>query len=128
MSRVLVDTAAWIDYFNGTKSAAGIDELIAENLVCINDLILAELLPSIRLYGEHDLASMLLAVANIPLSIDWGEIVEVQIINKRRGINKVGIPDLIVMQNVMQNNLELWSPDRHFKLMSAVFKFKLIAS
>ena len=125
MSRILVDTAAWIDYFAGKKSAGAIDDFIEENVICSNDLILAELLPSIRLKGASALVSLLLAVLKIPLAIDWAEIIEMQVINKENGINKVGIPDLIIVQNVIQNDLELCSPDRHFKLMSPLFRFKL---
>jgi predicted nucleic acid-binding protein len=124
MSRVLVDTAAWIDYFAGKKNSGAIDDFIQENVICINDLILAELIPSIRMSRAFELVSLLRAVSKIPLSIDWAGIIEMQITNKKNGINNVGIPDLIIVQNVMQNNLDLLSPDRHFKLMSPVFKFK----
>ncbi len=127
MSKVLVDSAAWIDYFAGNKNAASLDPLIEENLICTNDLILAELLPSIRSRKAFELASMLKAVEKIPLKIDWDEIVEMQVINRKHGINKVGLPDLIVAQNAIQNNLELYSPDRHFRLMCKLFGFKLIA-
>jgi predicted nucleic acid-binding protein len=128
MSKVLVDTAAWIDYFAGKKNSGAIDGFIQENVICINDLILAELVPSIRMNKAFELVSLLQAVSKIPLSIDWAAIIEMQITNKKNGINNVGIPDLIIVQNVMQNDLELCSPDRHFKLMSKLFHFRLLTS
>ena len=127
MSKVLVDSAAWIDYFAGKKNTSGLDALIEENLICVNDLILAELLPSIRLQKAFELASMLKAIEKIPLTIDWDEIIEMQVLNQKHGINKVGLPDLIIVQNVIKNNLELCSPDHHFRLMRELFGFKLIS-
>jgi predicted nucleic acid-binding protein len=35
----------------------------------------------------------------------------------RNGINKVGIPDLIIAQFALQNNLSLFSLDKHFQLL-----------
>jgi predicted nucleic acid-binding protein len=127
MSKVLVDSAAWIDYFAGKKNSETLDPLIEENLICVNDLILAELLPSIRVRKAFELASMLKAVEKIPLTINWDEIVKMQVLNQKRGINKVGLPDLIIVQNVVMNNLDLYSPDRHFRLMRELFGFKLIS-
>jgi len=51
--------------------------------------------------------------------------IDYQILNLKHGINKVGIPDLIIVQNVLKNNLELFSFDAHFKLMQKHFKFKM---
>jgi hypothetical protein len=42
---VLVDSSIWIDYFRNTGKADALDVLIDENLVVVNDLILAELIP-----------------------------------------------------------------------------------
>ena len=48
----------------------------------------------------------------------WEGIVEIQVTCLRNGINKVGIPDLIVAQQVMHCNLSLFTMDKHFRLMS----------
>jgi len=42
---VLVDTSIWIDYFRGGDVSKGLNYLIDENIVVINDIILAELVP-----------------------------------------------------------------------------------
>jgi len=42
---VLVDTSVWIDYLRNGKKSEKVDFLIDENIVAINDLILAELVP-----------------------------------------------------------------------------------
>jgi predicted nucleic acid-binding protein len=41
----IVDTSVWIDYFRVGNNSEKLDFLIDENLIVINDLILAELVP-----------------------------------------------------------------------------------
>tara|TARA_B110000438_G_scaffold226938_2_gene221311 strand:- start:529 stop:681 length:153 start_codon:yes stop_codon:yes gene_type:complete len=41
-----------------------------------------------------------------------------QIICLRNDINKVGLPDLIIAQHAMQNELVLFSHDKHFAKIS----------
>jgi len=46
---VLIDTSVWIDYFKGAKDSEKLDYLIDNNLVLINDLILTELIPLLKI-------------------------------------------------------------------------------
>ena len=46
---VLVDTSVWIEYFKNGNNLDKLDFLIDENLVLINDLILSELVPFLRI-------------------------------------------------------------------------------
>ncbi len=46
---VLVDTSIWIDYFRTCDNSPGLDFLIDENLVVTNDIILAELIPYLKI-------------------------------------------------------------------------------
>lgn len=116
--RVLVDTSVWVAYFRGTSDLPAMDWLIEEDLVVTNDLILAELTPVLRVRGERKLVALLGEVARLPLTLDWERIVEMQVTCLRNGINKVGIPDLIVAQQAMQCSLSLFTLDKHFRLMS----------
>jgi predicted nucleic acid-binding protein len=126
MTKILVDSSVWIDYFNGNNPKANIlSDLIDNNAICINDLILAELIPSIKNTGEPDLADLLTSVSNIKISIDWQDIIKMQTTNLKNGCTKIGIPDLIILQNVMQNDLLLFSFDSHFKSMQPFHKFKV---
>jgi predicted nucleic acid-binding protein len=115
---VLVDSSVWIDYFQGSEKVDMLDLLIEENLLAINDLILAELVPYLRIKRQRKLLLLLQEIRRIPLKIDWEEIVEMQIKCIRTGINKVGIPDLLIAQNAIQNKLVLYSLDKHFSLMA----------
>ncbi len=117
---VLVDSSVWIDYFRGSEKAAALDLLIEEDLLAVNDLVLAELVPYLRIKRQRKLLSLLHAVERIPLAIDWGDLVEMQVKCIRSGINKVGIPDLIIAQNAIQNNQTLFSLDKHFGLIAGI--------
>jgi len=115
---VLVDSSIWIEYFRGNRYALPLNDLIDSNNVCLNDLILAELIPSIRRKKEDGLKNLLLTVTKIPIAIKWDHIISMQTLNLRNGINNVGIADLIIVQNAVENNLELYALDKHFALMS----------
>ena len=123
--KVLVDSSVWIDFFKGNEIPL-LERLIQEDLVCTNEIILCEILPYILLKKRNDIAQSLLALENIALSIDWRIIQQYQFLNFRNGINKVGIPDLIILQQVIDEKLTLFSFDKHFKLMKSQFEFELI--
>ena len=127
MSRVLVDTSVWIQYFRNEDRHSVLSELIAENLVCTNDLILAELVPVIHVRGHRELIEGLMSLKRYAIAIDWPHIINMQVSNLRHGINGVGIPDLIVVENALANDLMLFSQDKHFQLMKKVFDFRMFS-
>jgi len=114
---VLVDSSVWIAYFRGKGNPSAVDWLIEEGLIVANDLILAELIPPLLVRGERKLVSLLRDIERIPLSLDWDGIVQLQVTCLRNGINKVGIPDLIIAQQAIQRDLALLSLDKHFPLL-----------
>jgi predicted nucleic acid-binding protein len=128
MSNILIDSSVWIDYFRGSNNVMILDQLIDTNQICTNDLILAELIPFLLHRNETDLVEILNSINKIPLYIDWNEIIEFQTENIRNGINNIGIPDLIIVQNVRKNGLQLFSSDKHFELMKKHITFKMFSS
>ena len=124
--RVLVDSSIWIDYFKGGGHSTLLDQFIEDNLICSNDVILAELVPLLKIKKQSHLIELLYTVANIPLAIRWQKIVDYQVINLRKGIKQVGIPDLVIVDHVVQNDLSLYTLDGHFKKMSKYIPFKLV--
>ena len=112
--KVLIDSSVWVAYFRGVGDVTTVDWLIEEGLIVTNDLILAELTPPLLVRGERKLVSLLREIECVPLTLDWDRIIEMQVICLRNGINKVGIPDLIIAQHAIQNNLALFSLDKHF--------------
>jgi hypothetical protein len=116
--KVLVDSSAWVAYFRGTAPLPLVDWMIEEGMVVTNDLILAELTAPLLVRGERKLVGLLRDIERFPVTPDWDGIVQMQVTCLRNGINKVGIPDLIIAQCAIQNSLSLLSLDKHFELMA----------
>ncbi|EKD26334.1 MAG: hypothetical protein ACD_79C01249G0002 [uncultured bacterium] len=123
---VLIDSSIWIDYFRSGKLSKELDFFIDENQIVINKLILSELIPFLVIKKQTKLITLLYSVEIIPLNINWENIIELQIKCLRSGINKVGISDLIITQNAIQNNLKVYSLDKHFTLISQITNLNLI--
>ena len=123
---VIVDTSAWIEYFRSGKNSATLDFLIDEDLIIINDLILSELIPSLKVRNQRKIIKLLSSINKIGLSINWNQIIEFQFKCLKNGLNGIGIPDLIVVQNAKQNNCEIYSLDDHFRLMKGILKLQLL--
>jgi len=115
---VLIDSSVWIEYFKGNQETYLLNTLIDTNSICVNNLILAELLPAIDHKKEYELKEILISITNLELNINWNHIIHMQTLNLKNGINRVGISDLIIAQNAIDNDIKLFSLDKHFKLMS----------
>ncbi len=111
---VLVDSSIWIDYFRGSGRSDELDYLIDENLIATNDLILAELIPPLHVRNQKRLMGLLGEIERYKVDIDWDDITQMQIICIRNGVNGIGIPDLIIAQNAIQNDLQFLTADKHF--------------
>jgi len=123
--KVLVDSSVWIDYFrNGANEL--LDRLITEDLVVINEVILTELVPALELKQHIEVIESLESLEIIPLSIDWMSLRKYQTLNLKNGINKVGIPDLLILQQVVETPLTLFSFDKHFSLMKLNLSFEIL--
>jgi predicted nucleic acid-binding protein len=122
---VLVDTSIWIDYFKTGNNSEKLDFLIDENLIVINDLILAELVPYLRVHNQRKIVKLLYTINKLQLYINWDQIIEFQFKCLKNGLNGIGIPDLIVAQNAKQNHCEIFSLDNRFKLMKDILRLRL---
>ena len=122
---VLVDTSIWIEYFRSGNNSEKLDFLIDENLIVINDLILAELVPSLRVRNQRKIVKLLYNINKLELSINWDQIIEFQFKCLKNGLNGIGIPDLVVAQNAKQNHCKIYTLDRHFGLMKDILKLQL---
>ncbi|MFW5827388.1 MAG: PIN domain-containing protein [Alkalispirochaeta sp.] len=125
MSLVLPDTSIWIDFFRGNKVAAPLNQLIEAGRIVTNDLILAELIPSIDHKSEHHLKELMYSIERVDVTIEWGRIIEMQRACLANGYNNVGIPDLIIVQNAIDHQLSVFENDRHFRPMPALFGLTL---
>lgn len=123
--QVLVDSSVWIDYFRGNGNSDKLDFLIDENILVINDLILAELVPYLKMKNQRKLISILRSISKLDLNIVWNQIIDFQHKCLKKGINGIGIPDLIIAQNALQNRCEIYTLDQHFELMKKPLKLTL---
>ena len=125
MSEILVDSSVWISFLKGDEKVKKLDQLIQFNKICTNELILAELIPSIQQKKEKHLIELFHQIKINPIRLEWNDIIEMQIKNLKNGINKIGIPDLIILQNAVQYETPLFTLDKHFLLMQSFHKIEL---
>ena len=122
---VLVDTSIWVEYFRTGDNSEKLDFLIDENLIVTNDLILAELIPFLKIQNQRKLINLLLNIISFDLSVNWNQIIEYQYKCLKNGLNGIGIPDLIIAQNAKQNHCEIYSLDNHFRLMKDILNLQV---
>ena len=129
MNDVIVDTSVWVSYFRGDTAgkcaADALEYLLSGDEAIVNDVILSELLPFMAVRGEKNCADAVSAVRSPKLKIDWAGIRTLQETCLRNGINKVGIPDLIIAQQAISLDIPLFSLDRHFPLMAKCTPLKV---
>lgn len=122
---ILVDSSIWIDYFKGGIASSSLQYLIESNLIITNDIILTELIPILEIRNQNLAVEQLRLFPKPELNIFWEGIRVLQKLNLRNGVNKVGIPDLIIAQQCLNHGFEIWSLDKHFRLMSGFTELKM---
>jgi len=122
---ILVDTSIWIEYFRSGNNSEKLDFLIDENLIFINDLILAELVPFLKVRNQQKIINLLYNIKKLNLLIDWNQIIEFQFKCLINGLNGIGIPDLIIAQNAKQNRCDIYSLDSHFRLIKDILELQV---
>jgi predicted nucleic acid-binding protein len=122
---VLIDSSVWIEYFRNGNNYKKVDFLIDENLVVTNDLILAELTPFLRIRKQNNLIDLLHNIGKLRLDVKWDQVIDLQYLCLQNGLNGVGIPDLIIVQNAMQNDAKIYSLDKHFLSMNGFLDFEV---
>jgi predicted nucleic acid-binding protein len=123
---VLVDTSVWIEYFRNGNNFEKLDLIIDENLIVINDLILAELIPFLKIRKQNKIIKLLNNINKLQINIKWDEIIEYQFECLKKGLNGIGIPDLIIAQNALQNNCEIYTIDNHFSLLKDIINIRIM--
>jgi predicted nucleic acid-binding protein len=130
MSDILVDTSVWLDFFKAKDSPYSkmLDRLLEEGRVCTTHLVKAEIVPGAKTLKQfHRLKDYFdaLPLANEPETL-WLEIMETQFQLKRRGINGVSIPDLIIVVVAEANGKIIFTKDQDFKHVKRVFPIRLL--
>lgn len=123
---IIIDSSVWIEYFRSGNNYEKVDFLIEENLVVTNDLILTELTPFLKFKRQYKLIKLLNTINNTTMQIVWGQLIEFQYKCIKKGLNGVGIADLIIAQNAIQHNCKIYSIDKHFTKMSKVLDLDIL--
>jgi len=123
--QVLVDSSIWIDYFKDGGSSEKLDYLIDENIVVTNDLILAELIPFLRIRNQRKIVGLMKTIKRLSMDIIWDEIIEYQYLCLKKGVNGIGLPDLVIAQNAKQHHAEIYTLDFHFAMMKNILELEL---
>ena len=121
----IIDSCVWINFFSKKEHFESISTLIIEDLAFTNSIILSELMPSARKNKESEFIDCISGLELVPLNINWNEIAEIQYDCLKSGINKLGLLDIAIAQNAKQNNMGIYSTDRHMELLSKKMGFKL---
>jgi len=122
---VLLDTSVWINYFNGGTDSDKVDLLIDENLIVINDIVLAELVPYLTIKKQFKVIKLLNSIRKLSVEADWNDIIGMQVKCLKAGMNGIGIPDLLIAQNAKKNNCSVYSLDKHFQFLKNEVSLKL---
>ena len=123
--KILCDTSALIEYFDGNPQFSFVGDLVLNNLLAINEVILTEFLPSLVRDENFRIAAIANKIERIPMDINWKEICNYKITLMKNGHSRIGILDLLIAQNCIQNDVEIISYDKHFEVMAKFLPLKL---
>ena len=107
---------------NSGVNSNRVDGLLGDNLVVINNIILAELVPFLAIKKQFKVIELLNNITLLSLQVDWVEIIHWQTLCLSNGHNGIGIPDLLIAQNSKQQNCKIYSLDKHFHLLNKVIE------
>ena len=119
---ILVDTSAWIDFFNGRDTPWTFALAVAsrEGTVVVGDLVLAELLQGFRSDRQFQEARRVLSLFR-SVDLCGRAVAESAAENyralRRRGVTVRGTIDVIIATWCIENNAEIIHNDRDLRLM-----------
>jgi predicted nucleic acid-binding protein len=116
---ILVDSSVWIDYFRGTVTpqTERLDALLGSELMCVGDLVLAEVLQGFNTDREFNQARKLLTSLEV---IDLGgQELAVQAARNFRTLRLMGVTvrktiDTLIATACIEKDLPLLYSDRDF--------------
>lgn len=116
MSRVLVDSSAWIDFFRGRPDAVRrVDGLLADDRVATTGIVTAEVISGSRTRAELDeLRAMFAALPQLGPPEDlWDRVAESRFSLARRGV-QANLVDLAIAVTASASGHRLLTRDRYF--------------
>jgi predicted nucleic acid-binding protein len=116
---ILVDSSVWIDYFRGTVApqTERLDALLGSELICVGDLVLAEVLQGFNTDREFNQARKLLTLLEV---VDLGgQELAIQAARNFRTLRLMGVTvrktiDTLIATACIEKDLSLLYSDRDF--------------
>lgn len=122
-AEILVDTSAWVDYFNKPDSATGnaVEQILRMGKAVISGIILTELLQGARIKKEFDaILEAMLCIPILELTLNtWIEAGRISFMLCRKGIT-IPTTDLIIAALALENNCMVLTLDSHFQQIPGV--------
>ncbi len=117
---ILVDSSVWIDYFRGTAcpQTERLDELLGTELLCVGDLVLAEVLQGFNTDKEFNQARKLLT--SLQVVELGGREMAIQAARNHRTLRRRGITirktiDTFIATRCIESDFPLLFSDRDFE-------------
>ena len=116
---ILVDTSAWIDYFNGAENSYtdALDSALEEGVVAIGDLIFLEILQGFK--NDRDFRSAKTTLENLDQYEMFGHSMALKSAENYRTLRKKGVTirktaDVIIATFCIESEIPLLFSDRDF--------------
>ncbi len=127
---IVVDTSAWIDYFNGVEAphTRVLDFDLQHSRIVTGDLIIAELLQGFKTDKDFQSARRLLACLEYRDMV--GREVAIEAASNYRKLRKKGITirktmDMLIATFCIRNNMALIHNDRDFDALEEHLKLRV---
>jgi predicted nucleic acid-binding protein len=121
MSRILVDSSVWIEFFRRADAPTSLvlDHLLAHRLVCTTGLIKAEVVPGAHSPGDFRRLRSLFDALPLAPERDgfWTHLARFRYRLHVNSVFGIGIPDLIIATVAIQNRKLVFTADEDFARM-----------
>ena len=118
MIKYIIDSYAWIEYFEGSRKGEKVKVILEKNECFTSSLSVAEV--AVKFIKNSKNASEPCAIiSNLSkeLAVDHGIAFSAATlyVEKRKSIKDIGIVDVIIIAQARENNLVILTGDEHFK-------------
>ena len=122
-SDILVDTSAWIDYFNKPDSKTGktVEHILRNRRALLAGIVLTEILQGAKIKTEFDaILESMLALPFLEASLTtWIEAGRISFALREKGIT-IPTTDLMIAGLAVENNCTILTLDLHFQTIPGV--------
>jgi len=118
MSKYILDSYAWIEYFSGSQLGKEVEKIIEKNDCYTSSLSVAEVTVKLLKGGKDpkEAYNVISSLSNaLPVNHEVAYEAAELYLEKRKTIKDIGIVDVIIMIQARQNNLVIITGDDHFK-------------